>query len=86
MQAIALAFSQLPYGIVERGPQRKEGKREGGMEGKKKKSPETKLLADEIDLCSQLGKRKGEGWEGFWNINLFECRPRSCSDDSSGRH
>lgn len=60
MQIIALPFPQLPYGIVERGPQRKE--REVGGEKKKGGGEEMKLPADEIDLFSPLGSR---GWKPF---------------------
>lgn len=61
MQIIALPFLQLPYGTVERRPQRKERE----MEKKKKKEEgkeEIKLPADEIDLFSPLGSR---GMEAF---------------------
>lgn len=44
----------------------KEGRKEGGRNGgEEKKSPETKLLADEIDLCSQMGKRRGRDGRVF---------------------
>lgn len=84
MQIIALPFPQLPYGIVERGPQRKERE----MKGKKKikawrqgseEGEEIKLLADETDLFSMLGGGSLLEYKTF-----LPCWQAGCLHDSSG--